>query len=121
MEFKREETEGMKPTTLKAVSIQALPSNKFVILDSTGDLHILCLSAPAVGPNVMAHMRWLPHSMKVQKLAVLPDISSSNSNSSFCFFFTFFIFPLNFDDDCMSNNGSVIKVFIGSSEKVIQG
>uniref|UniRef100_A0A6N2LVY3 allene-oxide cyclase n=1 Tax=Salix viminalis TaxID=40686 RepID=A0A6N2LVY3_SALVM len=30
VEFKREEeTEGMKPTTLKAVSIQALPSNKF--------------------------------------------------------------------------------------------
>ncbi|KAJ6402656.1 hypothetical protein OIU84_014708 [Salix udensis] len=66
----------MKPTTLKAVSIQALPSNKFVISGSTGDLHILWLSAPAVGPNVMAHMRWLPHSMKVQKLAFLPDISS---------------------------------------------
>ncbi|KAG5247488.1 RNA methyltransferase [Salix suchowensis] len=81
VEFKREETEGMKPTTLKAVSIQALPSNKFVILDSIGDLHIMCLSAPAVGPNVMAHMRWLPHSMKVQKLAVLPDISSKMQTS----------------------------------------
>ncbi|KAG6736818.1 hypothetical protein POTOM_060286 [Populus tomentosa] len=75
--FKREVTEGMKPTTLKAVSIQALPPKKFVILDSTGDLHILCLSAPVVGPNVMAHMRRLPHSMKVQKLAVFPDFSSS--------------------------------------------
>ncbi|KAJ6936275.1 hypothetical protein NC652_011104 [Populus alba x Populus x berolinensis] len=74
--FKREVTEGMKPTTLKAVSIQALPPKKFVILDSTGDLHILCLSAPVVGPNVMAHMRRLPHSMKVQKLAVFPDFSS---------------------------------------------
>ncbi|KAI5591557.1 hypothetical protein BDE02_04G088600 [Populus trichocarpa] len=75
--FKREVTEGMKPTTLKAVSIQALPPKKFVILDSTGDLHILCLSAPVVGPNVIAHMRRLPHSMKVQKLAVFPDFSSS--------------------------------------------
>jgi hypothetical protein len=75
--FKREVTEGMKPTTLKAVSIQALPPKKFVILDSTGDIHILCLSAPVVGPNVMAHMRRLPHSMKVQKLAVFPDFSSS--------------------------------------------
>ncbi|KAF9684089.1 hypothetical protein SADUNF_Sadunf04G0081600 [Salix dunnii] len=64
VEFKREETEGMKPTTLKAVSIQALPSKKFVILDSTGDLHILCLSAPSVGPNVMVHMRRLPHKMQ---------------------------------------------------------
>ncbi|CAK7344433.1 unnamed protein product [Dovyalis caffra] len=74
--FKREEVEGLKPTTLKAVSIQALSPKKIVILDSMGDLHILCLSAPVVGSNVMAHMRRLPHSMKVQKLAVLPDISS---------------------------------------------
>ncbi|KAG5247492.1 hypothetical protein IMY05_004G0083700 [Salix suchowensis] len=25
----------------------------------------MCLSAPAVGPNVMAHMRWLPHRMEI--------------------------------------------------------
>ncbi|KAJ6960417.1 uncharacterized protein [Populus alba] len=73
--FKREEVEVLKPTTSKAVSIQALSHKKFVILDSMGDLHILCLSAPVIGSNFMAHMRRLPHSMKVQKLAVLPDIS----------------------------------------------
>ncbi|KAJ6734969.1 hypothetical protein OIU79_002112 [Salix purpurea] len=73
--FKREEIEVLKPTTSKAVSIQALSHKKFVILDSMGDLHILCLSAPVIGSNFMAHMRRLPHSMKVQKLAVLPDVS----------------------------------------------
>uniref|UniRef100_A0A6N2KXK4 Uncharacterized protein n=1 Tax=Salix viminalis TaxID=40686 RepID=A0A6N2KXK4_SALVM len=73
--FKREEIEVLKPTTSKAVSIQALSNKKFVILDSMGDLHILCLSAPVIGSNFMAHMRRLPHSMKVQKLAVLPDVS----------------------------------------------
>lgn len=41
VEFKREETEGMKPTTLKAVSIQALPSNKFVIL-ALLEIYISC-------------------------------------------------------------------------------
>ncbi|KAB5516574.1 hypothetical protein DKX38_027222 [Salix brachista] len=75
--FKREEIEVLKPTTSKAVSIQALSHKKFVILDSMGDLHILCLSAPVIGSNFMAHMRRLPHSMKVQKLAVLPDVSLS--------------------------------------------
>ncbi|XP_011021212.1 PREDICTED: uncharacterized protein LOC105123353 isoform X2 [Populus euphratica] len=73
--FKREEVEVLKPTTSKAVSIQALSHKKFVILDSMGDLHILCLSAPVIGSNFVAHIRRLPHSMKVQKLAVLPDIS----------------------------------------------
>ncbi|KDP32931.1 hypothetical protein JCGZ_12962 [Jatropha curcas] len=63
-------------SAVKAVSIQALSSKKFMILDSAGDLHVLCLSNPVVGSTIRAHMMQLPHSMKVQKLAVLPDISS---------------------------------------------
>eukprot|EP00257_Ricinus_communis_P022011 XP_015581621.1 uncharacterized protein LOC8287239 [Ricinus communis] len=73
--FESKEVEGLK-LTVKAVSIQALSSKKFMILDSNGDLHILCLSNPAGGSNIRFHMMHLPHSMKVQKLAVLPDISS---------------------------------------------
>ncbi|KAJ9173085.1 hypothetical protein P3X46_016259 [Hevea brasiliensis] len=73
--FKSKEVEGSK-STVKAVSIQALSPKNFMILDSTGDLHMLCLSNPVGGSNISSHMMHLPHSMKVQKLAVLPDISS---------------------------------------------
>ncbi|XP_065854307.1 uncharacterized protein [Euphorbia lathyris] len=73
MSFKSKHVHG---STIKAVSIQALSSNKFVILDSIGDIHILCLSTPSGGGNLRNQMMHFPHSMKVQKLAVLPDISS---------------------------------------------
>ncbi|XP_048230380.1 uncharacterized protein LOC8287239 isoform X2 [Ricinus communis] len=49
--FESKEVEGLK-LTVKAVSIQALSSKKFMILDSNGDLHILCLSNPAGGSNI---------------------------------------------------------------------
>ncbi|KAF5751615.1 hypothetical protein HS088_TW02G00630 [Tripterygium wilfordii] len=62
--------------SVKAVSVQALSSKKFIILDSTGDLHVLCLASHALGSNLNYHMRQLPHVVKVQKLAILPDISS---------------------------------------------
>ncbi|XP_021634459.1 uncharacterized protein LOC110631044 isoform X2 [Manihot esculenta] len=73
--FKSKEVEISK-STAKAVSIQALSPKKFMILDSTGDLHILCLSNPVGGSNIRSNLMHLPQSMKVQKLAVLPDISS---------------------------------------------
>ncbi|WCJ25407.1 hypothetical protein M5689_007292 [Euphorbia peplus] len=76
MSFKRKHVHG---STVKAVSIQALSPNKFVILDSIGDIHILCLSTPSAG-NLRNQMLHFPHSMKVQKLAVLPDISSRNQS-----------------------------------------
>ncbi|OMO94716.1 hypothetical protein COLO4_16192 [Corchorus olitorius] len=59
----------------KAISIQPLSSKKFLILDSEGDLSILNVLNTAVGPNLTCQMRQLPHVMKVQKLAVLPDSS----------------------------------------------
>lgn len=61
---------------VKAISIQALSPKKFVILDSAGDLHLLHLSNSAIGSDTF-HMQQLPHIMKVQKLAILPDVSIS--------------------------------------------
>ncbi|KAJ9147378.1 hypothetical protein P3X46_029549 [Hevea brasiliensis] len=52
-----------------------------MILDSTGDSHILCLSYPVGGSNIRSHIMHLPDRMKMQKLAILPDISSSSSYS----------------------------------------
>lgn len=61
---------------VKAISIQALSPKKFVILDSAGDLHLLHLSNSAIGSDTF-RMQQLPHIMKVQKLAILPDVSIS--------------------------------------------
>ncbi|XP_038706464.1 uncharacterized protein LOC120002007 isoform X1 [Tripterygium wilfordii] len=78
--FTRKEVGNMQSmrASAKAVSVQALFSKKFLVLDSTGDLHVLCLANPALGSNLYlnSHMRQLPHAFKVQKLAILPDISS---------------------------------------------
>ncbi|XP_044468407.1 uncharacterized protein LOC123197944 isoform X2 [Mangifera indica] len=78
--FRSKKAEGLSSTTsafmsLKAISIQAVSAKKFLILDSTGDLHILHLSNSVAGSNIIGHMRQLPHFMNVLKLAVLPDIS----------------------------------------------
>ncbi|XVF20572.1 hypothetical protein REPUB_Repub12eG0011900 [Reevesia pubescens] len=62
--------------SLKAISIQPLSSKKFLILNSAGDLSVLHVINTAVGSNITCYMRQLPHVLKVQKLAVLPDISS---------------------------------------------
>ncbi|KAI9085536.1 hypothetical protein K1719_032379 [Acacia pycnantha] len=59
----------------KAVSIQALSQRKFLVLDSAGDLHLLCLSNSVMGENIAGHMRQLPCTMKVQNMAIFPDVS----------------------------------------------
>ncbi|KAH7554407.1 hypothetical protein JRO89_XS12G0195100 [Xanthoceras sorbifolium] len=66
----------MPMMSLKAISVQALSSKSFLILDSAGDLHILHLTNSVAGSNINGHIRQLPHIMNVQKLAVLPDVSS---------------------------------------------
>ncbi|XP_024037849.1 uncharacterized protein LOC18039383 isoform X4 [Citrus clementina] len=78
--FRMKEVEGLKSTkmplmSLKAISIQAVSLKKFLILDSSGNLHMLHLSSPVAGSNIIGHIRQLPHVMNVQKLAVHPDIS----------------------------------------------
>ncbi|CAL5324857.1 unnamed protein product [Camellia sinensis] len=79
--FKSKEVEGYKSTKVplqsaKAISIQALSPNKFVILDSTGELQLLCLSNPVLVSEIRCHVKQLTTSMKVEKLAILPDIST---------------------------------------------
>nr|CAD1823484.1 unnamed protein product [Ananas comosus var. bracteatus] len=65
----------------KAVSVHALSKNKFLILDSVGDLHVLSLRNKAVPSGITdqcsltskeAHTYRLDHPMKIQLLAVLP-------------------------------------------------
>ncbi|XP_017974806.1 PREDICTED: uncharacterized protein LOC18602088 isoform X1 [Theobroma cacao] len=79
--FEQKEVKGLKSTkvpfmSMKAISIQPLSPKKFLILNSIGDLSVLHVLNTAVGSNITCHMRQLPHVLKVQKLAVLPDISS---------------------------------------------
>ncbi|RAL46588.1 hypothetical protein DM860_004867 [Cuscuta australis] len=63
--------------SVKAISIQALSLSKFLILDSVGNLHILFLGYSAPGYQIHGHMKQLSHTMRVQKMAVLPDNSAS--------------------------------------------
>lgn len=60
-----------RKTTAKAISIKAMSANKFLILDSLGNLHLLSISK-LVGSKLNLQMRQLDQFMKVQKLAVLP-------------------------------------------------
>ncbi|XP_020106259.1 uncharacterized protein LOC109722576 [Ananas comosus] len=69
----------------KAVSVHALSKNKFLILDSVGDLHVLSLRNKAVPSGITdqcsltskeAHTYRLDHPMKIQLLAVLPNTSA---------------------------------------------
>ncbi|XP_022772091.1 uncharacterized protein LOC111314714 isoform X2 [Durio zibethinus] len=79
--FEKGEVKGLTSAngpfmSIKAISIQPLSSKKFLILNSAGNLSVLHVLNNAVGLNITFHMRSLPHVLKVQKLAVLPDISS---------------------------------------------
>lgn len=64
--------------SVKAISIQALSQKMFLILDSHGDLHLLCLYNSGFGVDIAGHVRQLPHVMKVKSLAVHPDISATS-------------------------------------------
>ncbi|KAA8547820.1 hypothetical protein F0562_004249 [Nyssa sinensis] len=78
--FKSKNFESSKSTEVplkseKAISIEALSPNKFLVLDSVGDLHLLCLSNPVLGSEIPCQAKWLIPTMKVQNLAALPDTS----------------------------------------------
>ncbi|KAB2057494.1 hypothetical protein ERO13_A11G162300v2 [Gossypium hirsutum] len=62
--------------SLKAISIRPLSSKRFLVLDTVGDLFVLHVTDTSVGSDVTCYMRLLPHVMKVQMMAVFPDISS---------------------------------------------
>ncbi|KAK6913477.1 hypothetical protein RJ641_023078, partial [Dillenia turbinata] len=59
----------------KAIAVQALSHKKFLVLDSAGDLHLLCLATPVIGSEITCNMRQFTDTMKVQKLAIFADIS----------------------------------------------
>nr|KYP48528.1 hypothetical protein KK1_029760 [Cajanus cajan] len=63
--------------SIKAISIQAVSQRMFLILDSRGDLHLLCLSNSGIGVDITSNVKQLHRIMKVQSLAVLPDLSTS--------------------------------------------
>lgn len=79
--FKRDDVESsisvrMHGKSAKAISMQALSADKFLILDSVGDLHLLCLHYSVRGLEAPCHMKQLTQTMKVIKLAVLCDVPS---------------------------------------------
>ena len=101
MAFRSDEVGSLTSTgtplmSVKAISIQALSPKKFLILDSAGDLHLLHLSNSVIGSDASYHMKQLPHIMKAQKLAILPDVSLSMVP-----LFLFFFFFSNFVDSFM--------------------
>ncbi|KAL5080442.1 hypothetical protein RYX36_008863 [Vicia faba] len=74
------ETKSM-PTvskSVKAISIKALSQRMFLILDSHGDLHLLCLYNSGLGVDITGHVKQLPRVMKVQSLAVHLDESTTS-------------------------------------------
>ncbi|KAL6961037.1 hypothetical protein U1Q18_038800 [Sarracenia purpurea var. burkii] len=81
--FQNKEIDISKPTnkvplqSAKAISIQALSPDKFLILDSTGKLQLLYLSNSALVSEIPCHMKQLSVTMKVENLVVLHDISTS--------------------------------------------
>ncbi|KAL7141727.1 hypothetical protein ABFS83_08G072800 [Erythranthe nasuta] len=62
--------------SVKAISIEALSSNCFVVLDNVGDVHLLSLSYSAQGLNNLWLMKRSTQTMKVVKLSVLHDAST---------------------------------------------
>ncbi|KAM5580992.1 hypothetical protein ABKV19_010282 [Rosa sericea] len=77
--FKGKELETSKSRRripVKAISIDALSPNKLLILDSDGGLQLLHLSIPVIGSDITTFMQQLPNTMKVQKVAVLPEIAA---------------------------------------------
>lgn len=65
--------------TLKVLYIQPLSPRSFIVLDSVGDLHLVCLpkSKAPTASDVNFHLKHIPHVMKVQHLTAFPDITMS--------------------------------------------
>ncbi|XP_020554869.1 uncharacterized protein LOC105177956 [Sesamum indicum] len=68
---------NMTGRSIKAISIQALSANYFVVLDSVGDVHLLCFSYSVQGFDKPCLMKRLSQTMKVLKLAVFHDVSTA--------------------------------------------
>lgn len=66
----------MSGRSVKAISIQALSSNYFVVLDTVGDVHLLSVSYSIQGVNNPGLMKRLTQTLKVLKLSVFHDAST---------------------------------------------
>ncbi|KAL7101764.1 hypothetical protein ACP275_08G075000 [Erythranthe tilingii] len=62
--------------SVKAISIEPLSSNCFVVLDNVGDVHLLSLSYSVQGLNNRCLMKRSTQTMKVLKLSVFHDAST---------------------------------------------
>ncbi|XP_030536712.1 uncharacterized protein LOC115745344 isoform X2 [Rhodamnia argentea] len=71
--------------SLKALYIQPLSPRSFIVLDSVGDLHLVCLpkSKTPTASDVNFHLKHMPHVMKVQHLTAFPDITMSKVQELF--------------------------------------
>ncbi|KAL6542247.1 hypothetical protein OROMI_023849 [Orobanche minor] len=65
----------MSRRSVKAISIQALSAHYYVVLDSTGDVHLLSLSYSLQGLDNPLLMKRLTLTMKVLKMAAFHDVS----------------------------------------------
>ncbi|KAF8011328.1 hypothetical protein BT93_J1817 [Corymbia citriodora subsp. variegata] len=67
-------------TSLKALYIQPLSPRSFIVLDSVGDLHLVCLpkSKAPTASDVNFHLKHMPRVMKVHHLTAFPDITMSS-------------------------------------------
>ncbi|KAK1357523.1 putative WD40/YVTN repeat-like-containing domain-containing protein [Heracleum sosnowskyi] len=66
----------LQKKTVKAINIEALSPNEFLVMDSAGRIHHLRLSNSVLGSEVSCCIDQLSLSIKVHKIAVLPGISS---------------------------------------------
>ncbi|KAI6670513.1 hypothetical protein NL676_005398 [Syzygium grande] len=67
-------------TSLKVLYIQPLSPRSFIVLDSVGDLHLVCLpkSKAPTASDVNFHLKHMPHVMKVHHLTAFPDVTMSS-------------------------------------------
>ncbi|KAL6520093.1 hypothetical protein OROHE_017236 [Orobanche hederae] len=65
----------MSRRSVKAISIQALSAHYYVVLDNTGDVHLLSLSYSLQGLDNSLLMKRLTLTMKVLKMAAFHDVS----------------------------------------------
>ncbi|XP_051140855.1 uncharacterized protein LOC127258169 [Andrographis paniculata] len=61
---------------VKTISIQALSPSCFVVLDSDGDVHHLCISHSVQGLETSCTVRRLTRTMKAAEIAVFHDVSA---------------------------------------------
>lgn len=72
MEVENYESAKIAVESAKAISIQAVSSKKFLVLDSAGVVHLVHLHNSVHGSDFSYNIEQLTRTMKVRKLAVLP-------------------------------------------------